>query len=85
MKDAWRDLRSRGLRFGKQFAAVGAVFALSECVIESYRAKHDIYNSVSSGCVTGAVFGASGGPTSALTGCAAFAAFSAAVDHFMDK
>ena len=42
-------------------------------------------NSLSAGCFTGAVLSAKGGPKAALMGCAGFAAFSAAVEHFMQE
>lgn len=34
-----------------------------ECVIEKYRAKHDVKNAAIAGCITGATFAASQGPT----------------------
>lgn len=41
-------------------------------------------NSVSAGCVSGAILAARGGPQAAAFGCAGFAAFSAAIDYFLD-
>lgn len=37
----------------RNFAMVGAIFAGVECVIEKYRAKHDVINPVLGGCITG--------------------------------
>jgi import inner membrane translocase subunit TIM22 len=59
------------------------MFAGSECVIEKFRAKHDIYNSVYAGCATGAVLAKGGGPKAMCIGCGTFAAFSALIDKFM--
>lgn len=70
--------------YAKGFSAMGALFAGSECVIEKMRAKHDRYNSVYAGCTAGAVLAHSGGPKAMALGCGTFAAFSAAIDHFMD-
>ncbi|KAJ3237865.1 Mitochondrial import inner membrane translocase subunit tim22 [Chytriomyces hyalinus] len=63
-----RDMGSRSYATAKNFAIVGAVFAGSECVIESYRAKNDIYNGVTAGCFTGAALAARGGPKAMATG-----------------
>ncbi|KAF8070740.1 Tim17/Tim22/Tim23/Pmp24 family-domain-containing protein [Lyophyllum atratum] len=75
-KEMGRGMWSSGKGFGK----VGALFAGIECVIESYRAKNDIYNSVASGFVAGGVLARNSGPKAALGGGLAFAAFSAAID-----
>ena len=60
---------------------MGALFAGSECIIESYRARHDSRNSIYAGCATGAILGYSGGPKAMCIGCASFAAFSALIDR----
>lgn len=70
--------------YAKGFGAMGALFAGSECVIEKARAKHDRWNSIYAGCTAGAVLAHSGGPKAMALGCGTFAAFSAAIDHFMD-
>lgn len=85
LREVGRDMLTKCTQTSKQFATVGLVFAASECVIEGYRAKHDIVNPVAAGCVTGAILGASGGPHAAAMGCAGFAAFSAAIDYFMES
>lgn len=68
--------------YAKGFAAMGALFAGSECLIESYRARHDSRNSVYAGCATGAILGYSGGPKAMCIGCASFAAFSVLIDRW---
>lgn len=62
---------------------MGALFAGSECLIESYRAKHDSRNGIYAGCATGALLAHSGGPKACAIGCASFAAFSAVIERFM--
>jgi hypothetical protein len=52
-------------------------------MIESFRAKNDIWNGVSAGCFTGAALAASGGPKAMIGGCVGFAAFSAAIDYWI--
>lgn len=54
--------------YAKGFAAMGALFAGSECLIESYRAKHDARNSIYAGCTTGAILAHSGGPKAMCIG-----------------
>ncbi|KAF5355183.1 hypothetical protein D9756_005476 [Leucocoprinus leucothites] len=65
---------------GRGFGKVGALFAGIECVIEGYRAKNDIWNSVSSGFLAGGVLARTSGPKAAFGGGLAFAAFSAIID-----
>ncbi|KAK0241332.1 Tim17/Tim22/Tim23/Pmp24 family-domain-containing protein [Armillaria nabsnona] len=67
---------------GKGFGKVGMLFAGVECVIESYRAKNDIYNSISTGMLVGGFLARNSGPKAAFGGGVAFAAFSAAIDVF---
>lgn len=67
----------------KNFGTVGAIFSGTECVIEGFRAKNDIYNGVAAGCLTGGALAIGAGPQAAAIGCAGFAAFSAAIDTYM--
>lgn len=76
--------RMRMWSYMKGFTVVGALYSGSECLIEKTRAKHDIYNTVYAGCATGAILAHSGGPKAMCFGCAGFAAFSAAIEKFMD-
>ena len=59
------------------------MFGGSECLVEKYRGKHDVWNSVASGCITGAALQAKSGPSAAAMGCGGFAAFSLVIDSFM--
>eukprot|EP00887_Chlorella_sp_A99_P001415 scaffold8.g1415.t1 len=82
-RDMARNAGSKSLSYAKGFAVMGALFAGSECVIEKYRAKHDMYNSIYAGCATGAALAHSAGPKGMCIGCATFGAFSALIDRFM--
>ncbi|KAF8648498.1 hypothetical protein AX16_006207 [Volvariella volvacea WC 439] len=75
-KEMGRGMWSSGKGFGK----VGALFAGIECIIESYRAKNDVYNSVAAGFAAGGILARNSGPKAAFGGGLAFAAFSAAID-----
>lgn len=111
----FKDMGVKMWKSGKGFGKVGALYAGTECVIESvrvhsgtprgafclfgsrargtdyslrlikYRAKNDITNAVAAGFVTGGILARNSGPTAALGGGLAFAAFSAAIDLFMRR
>ena len=83
LREAARDMGKRSWSSGKNFGLVGLTYATTECAIESYRAKHDIINSASAGCISGAILAHKGGPQAAAFGCASFAAFSSAIDYFV--
>jgi import inner membrane translocase subunit TIM22 len=74
-------LKSKG--WAKSFGVLTALFGGVECLIEKYRAKHDVWNPVISGCAVGATLSAKGGPAAACLGCAGFAGFSIIVDKIM--
>ena len=73
--------KSRG--WAKSFGILTAMFGGIECLVEKYRAKHDVWNPVISGCAVGATLSAKGGPAAACIGCAGFAGFSIVVDKIM--
>eukprot|EP00598_Pedospumella_elongata_P006057 CAMPEP_0184973372 /NCGR_PEP_ID=MMETSP1098-20130426/5184_1 /TAXON_ID=89044 /ORGANISM="Spumella elongata, Strain CCAP 955/1" /LENGTH=183 /DNA_ID=CAMNT_0027495823 /DNA_START=43 /DNA_END=594 /DNA_ORIENTATION=- len=73
--------KSRG--WAKSFGILTALFGGVECLVEKYRAKHDVWNPVISGCAVGATLSAKGGPAAACLGCAGFAGFSIIVDKIM--
>jgi hypothetical protein len=43
MKRGFKDMGSRSYSTGKNFALVGSIFAGTECCIEGFRAKNDMY------------------------------------------
>lgn len=67
---------------GRSFGQVGALFSGIECVIEGYRGRNDIYNSMSAGFLAGGILARNSGPRAAVGGGLAFAAFSTAIDVF---
>lgn len=90
-KKTWKqELREGGIKmkaksksWGKNFMTLTAMFQGFECAMSKMRAKHDIYNSVSAGCFTGATLARQSGPQAMALGCAGFAAFSAVIDTVM--
>merc|ERR1712087_860971 len=76
MKIAFRSTYQKSLYWCRNFAFITGVFGGSECLVEKYRGKHDIWNPVMSGCITGAALQAKAGPQAAAVGCGGFAAFS---------
>ncbi|GAA5859453.1 hypothetical protein JCM8547_006831 [Rhodosporidiobolus lusitaniae] len=84
-KIIFTDMGKGMWRQGKGFGMVGALYAGTECVVEGFRAKNDIYNSVYAGLISGAVLARNSGPRAMVFGGIGFAAFSAAIDSYMRK
>lgn len=82
-KLVFRDMGKGMWNSGKGFGKVGALYAGTECVIEGYRAKNDIYNSIYAGAISGAVLGRASGLKAMILGGAGFAVFSAAIDTYI--
>ncbi|KAJ3364441.1 Mitochondrial import inner membrane translocase subunit tim22 [Allomyces javanicus] len=80
-----KDMYKRMTGSARTFGQIGAIYSGTECVVESYRAKTDIWNSVTAGCLTGGTLALRAGPTAAVGGCVSFAAFSAAIDWYMKE
>eukprot|EP00474_Spongospora_subterranea_P003952 CRZ04410.1 hypothetical protein [Spongospora subterranea] len=80
-----KDMMSKSKSYGRNFATVGLIYSATECFIEKQRAKHDLYNVAVAGCITGAALSIGGGPQGCAMGCAAFAAFSTAIDAYMER
>jgi import inner membrane translocase subunit TIM22 len=78
-----RATADKSLYWCRQFAFITGVFGGSECLVEKYRGKHDVWNAVVSGCVTGAAMQAKQGPQASAIGCGGFAAFSLVIDSIM--
>lgn len=83
MKLQFTDMGKKSYSSAKNFGYIGMIYAGVECVIESLRAKNDIYNGVTAGFFTGAGLAYKAGPQAALMGGAGFAIFSAAIDLYM--
>ncbi|CAR21664.1 Mitochondrial import inner membrane translocase subunit TIM22 [Lachancea thermotolerans] len=83
VKLQFADMGKRAYSSAKNFGYIGMIYSGVECVIESLRAKNDIYNGVTAGCLTGGGLAYKSGPSAALMGCAGFAAFSTAIDLYM--
>lgn len=83
MRVTLRATADKSLYWCRNFAFITGVFGGSECLVEKYRGKHDVWNAVFSGCITGAALQAKQGPQAAAMGCGGFAAFSLVIDSFM--
>jgi len=83
--DSFKQAGRSGYSLAKGFSVAGACFTGSECLFEQWRAKSDHWNGLAAGCLSGAVLGARGGYQASAFGCASFAAFSAAIDHFTGR
>jgi len=78
-----RATAEKSMYWCRNFAFITGVFGGSECLVEKFRGKHDMWNPVVSGCITGAALQAKAGPQAAAVGCGGFAAFSIVIDSFM--
>ena len=85
LKMTSKDMGSKSFSTAKNFGMIGMMFSGIECVLETYRAKKDIYNTMTAGCASGGILSAKGGPKAALFGCAGFAAFSSAIEYFLQE
>lgn len=85
VKGIFKDMGQRTWSSAKNLGTIAALFSGTECLIESYRAKHDMINTASAGCISGAILGAKAGPKAALFGCGGFAAFSCAIEYFLQR
>ena len=83
MRVSYRAVGKRALGMGWSFATITCVFSGIECVVEKFRAKHDVVNGAVSGCAAGAALSAKSGPATACMGCVGFAAFSVAIEAVM--
>lgn len=80
LADGVKDLKTRALSSGKNFAAVGGVYATVECFLEQARGKRDLRGATASGFITGALLAVRGGPLAMVIGGSGFAAFSAGME-----
>lgn len=83
VKLTMRATADKSLYWCRNFAFITGVFGGSECLVEKYRGRNDRWNSVASGCITGAALQAKSGPQAMAVGCGGFAAFSLVIDSFM--
>ncbi|KAL3923467.1 MAG: hypothetical protein SGARI_006210, partial [Bacillariaceae sp.] len=83
MRVTFRATWEKSLYWCRNFAFITGVFGGSECLVEKARGKHDMWNPVASGCITGAALQAKSGPQAMAIGCGGFAAFSIVIDSFM--
>lgn len=84
VRETIREMGSTASSYAKNFAIVGCVFTAIECSIESYRGKNDWKNTAYAGGFTGGILGLRAGVKAGLFGAAGFAAFSTAIDYYMN-
>ncbi|KAK4057125.1 Mitochondrial import inner membrane translocase subunit tim22 [Microbotryomycetes sp. JL221] len=82
-KLVFKDMGVSMWRQGKGFGMVGALYAGTECIVEGYRAKNDIRNSLYAGAISGAVLARNSGLRAMVLGGLGFAAFSGAIDTYI--
>uniref|UniRef100_A0A0K8TRF4 Mitochondrial import inner membrane translocase subunit TIM22 n=1 Tax=Tabanus bromius TaxID=304241 RepID=A0A0K8TRF4_TABBR len=83
VKEIFREMRQTTHSHAKNFALIGAVFAIVECSVEGHRGKSDWRNGTYAGAITGGLIGLRAGIKAGIIGAAGFAAFSSAMDYYM--
>lgn len=83
VREILTDMKRTTHSYGKNFAAIGFVFAGIECLIESERGVSDWKNGTYAGGVTGGLLGLRAGIKAGIFGAAGFAAFSTVIDYYM--
>jgi len=82
----WKQVLKGGLRSavsqGKSFGAIGGAYSVCECIVESYRGKHDTSSAVGGGILAGALLARNNGSKAMLLGGLGFGGFSWAIEHF---
>ncbi|XP_063931447.1 mitochondrial import inner membrane translocase subunit Tim22-like isoform X2 [Zophobas morio] len=82
-KKIFKDSLYKSLSTGRNFAAFGFAFAISECCIESYRGSTDKLNPILAGCATGGAVGFRVNAKAGAFGCASVAAFTSLFEFFI--
>lgn len=78
-----KEMKARTISYGKNFALVGAMFAGTECTVESIRGKSELLNGTLSGAIVGGVLGLRAGLQAGVLGAVGFALFSTAIDYYL--
>ncbi|CAB08780.1 Mitochondrial import inner membrane translocase subunit tim22 [Schizosaccharomyces pombe] len=78
-----RDMGSRSFSTAKNFGLLGLIYSGSECCIEAFRAKTDIYNAIAAGVFTGGALAVRSGPKAIVLGGAGFGLFSYGIEKYM--
>lgn len=55
-----REMGVQSKSWGKSLMMIGAIFSCTECFVEKARGRHDRWNAVGGGCITGGILAANG-------------------------
>lgn len=83
VKSVLLDMKTRTLSQAKNFAILGAMFSITECTLESYRAQTDWKNGTLAGGITGGCIGLRAGIKGGIFGAVGFAAFSTLIEYYL--
>ena len=60
-----REIAAQSRSWGKNLLVIGGIFSCTECFVEKTRGRHDRWNPIVGGCLTGGILAASGACQSA--------------------
>lgn len=80
VREGFKMSFKKGWSQGKSFATIGILFSSTECLMEKYRGKHDVWNSLLGGWIGGAAIAFRGGPAAIASSMALMTAFSLVLD-----
>lgn len=83
VKSVFLDMKTRTLSQAKNFAILGLMFSVTECTVESYRAKTDWKNGTLAGGITGGLIGLRAGLKGGIYGAVGFAVFSSIIEYYL--
>lgn len=85
LRQSWKKTKANSKSYAKSFGGIGFLYSGVECLVEKQRGTHEKNNAVIAGCITGGLLACQAGPGAMAMGCGGFAAFSYAIETYMES